>query len=168
MAILKRIQLIKACSCDCLSIGHWNLNSISAHNFIKLSLLRTYISINKTDILWLYETYLYSSISSDNSNLELPGYNLVRADNPANTRRGGVCIYYRNSLPLKGIDVQLLNDYIKFKIRIGGRLRSFLCWYRSPSQTQYIFETFADNFELALDSIIDKNLCFRRHQCNHN
>ena len=30
-------------SCDCLSICHWNLNSISAHNFIKLSLLRDYI-----------------------------------------------------------------------------------------------------------------------------
>ena len=30
-------------SCDCLSICHWNLNSISEHNFIKLSLLRDYI-----------------------------------------------------------------------------------------------------------------------------
>ena len=27
-------------SCDFLSICHWNLNSISAHNFIKLSLFR--------------------------------------------------------------------------------------------------------------------------------
>ena len=40
----------KANSCDCLSICHWNLNSICAHNFIKLSLLRAYISINKIDI----------------------------------------------------------------------------------------------------------------------
>ena len=30
----------KANSCDCLSICHWNLNRISAHNFIKLSVLR--------------------------------------------------------------------------------------------------------------------------------
>ena len=37
-------------SCDCLSICHWNLNSIPARNFIKLPLLRAYISINKTDI----------------------------------------------------------------------------------------------------------------------
>ena len=34
---------------------------------------------------------------------------------------------------------------------------SFLCLYRSPSQTRDIFETFADNFELTLDSIINKN-----------
>ena len=30
-------------SCESLSICHWNLNSIHAHNFIKLSHLRGYI-----------------------------------------------------------------------------------------------------------------------------
>ena len=30
-------------SCGSLSICHWNLNSILAHNFVKLSLLRAYI-----------------------------------------------------------------------------------------------------------------------------
>ena len=73
-------------SCDCLSICHWNLNSIPAHNFIKLSLLCAYISINKTDIICLSETYLDSSVPSDDDNLELPGYNLVRPDNPTNTK----------------------------------------------------------------------------------
>ena len=34
---------------------------------------------------------------------------------------------------------------------------SFLCLYRLPSQTRDIFETFADNFELTLVSIINKN-----------
>ena len=68
-------------SCEYLSICHWNLNSISAHNFIKLSLFRAYISTNKIDIICLSETYLDSGISSDNDNLELPGYNLVPTDN---------------------------------------------------------------------------------------
>ena len=95
----------KANSCDCLSIYHWNLNSIWAHNFIKLSLLRAYISIDKIDNICLSETYLDSSIPSDDDNLKLPGYNLVRADNLTNTKRGGVCIYYHNSLPLKVIDI---------------------------------------------------------------
>ena len=124
-----------------------------------MSVLRAYISVNKIDIC-LSQTFLGPSISSDNDNLELPGYNLVRADNPTNTKRGGVCIYYHNSLPLKVIDIQLLNECINFEIRIGGKLCSFLCLYRSPSQTRDIFETFADNFELALDSIINKNPFF--------
>ena len=103
-------------SCEYLSIWHWNLNSISAHNFIKLFLLRAYICNNKIDIICLSQTYLDSSISSDNDKLELPGYNLVCADNPTNTKRGGVCIYYHNSLPLKVIDIQLLNECISDKI----------------------------------------------------
>ena len=76
-------------SCDCLSICHWNLNSICAHNFIKLSLLRSYISVNKIDIIRLSETYLDLGVPSDDGNFELPGYNLVWANNPTNTKRGG-------------------------------------------------------------------------------
>ena len=128
---------LKPNSCEYFSICHWNLNSVSAHNFIKLFLLRVYISINKI------ETYLET--------------NLVRTDNSTNTKRGGICIYYHNSLPFKVIDIQLLNECINFEIRIGGKLCSFLCLYRSPSQTRDIFETFADNFEKALDSIINKS-----------
>ena len=140
-----------------MSICYWNLNSISAHKLIKFSRLYTYISINKINVIWLSEAYLDSRISSGNDNLELPAYNLVRADNPTNTKRGGVCIYYHNSLPLKVIYIQILNECISFEIRISRKLCSFLCLYRSPSQTQDIFETFADNFELTFDSVINKN-----------
>ena len=162
----------KTNSCDCLSFCHWNLNSICAHNFIKLSLLRAYISINKTDIICLSETYLDSSIPSDDDNQELPGYNLVCADNPTNTKKGSVCIYYHISLPLKVIDIQFLNQCINFEIRIDGKLCSFLCLYRSLSQTRDIFETFADNFELTLDTIVNKksifNCGFRQFKCKNN
>ena len=130
-------------SCEYLSICHWNLNIVSAHNFIKLFLLRAYICINKIDIICFSKTYLET--------------NLVRTDNPTNTKRGRICIYYHNSFPFKVTDIQLLNECINFEIRIGGKLCSFLCLYRSPSQTGDIFETFADNFEKTLDSIVNKN-----------
>ena len=35
-----------------LSIYHWNLNSISAHNYVKLSLLRAYLAFHKFDKLY--------------------------------------------------------------------------------------------------------------------
>ena len=50
-----------------------------------------------------------------------------------------------------------MNVYTNFEIRISGKLCIFLCLYRAPSQTRDIFETFADNFALTLDPIIDKN-----------
>ena len=82
------------------TICHWNLNSIAAHNFAKLVLLKAYNSVHKFDIICLSETYLDSNILPDDSNLKIPGYNLVRSDHPSNKKRGGVCIYYKSYLPL--------------------------------------------------------------------
>ena len=79
---------------------HWNLNSIFAYNFAKVFLLKAYVAIHKFDIVCLLETYLDSSIPTNNVNLDIDGYNLVRSDHPSNTKRGGVCIYYKNHLPL--------------------------------------------------------------------
>ena len=61
-------------SCQIFSVCHWNLNSISAHNFIKLS---PYIAIRKFDVVCLSETYLNASISNDDDSLEVPGYNYL-------------------------------------------------------------------------------------------
>ena len=74
-------------SCQSFSICHWNLNSISAHNFSKLSLLRPYIAIHKFDVVCLSDTYLNASISNNDDSLEVPGYNLFRADHPSITKR---------------------------------------------------------------------------------
>ena len=77
----------------CFSIRHWNLNSISAHMLTKVSLLSAYISVHKFDIICLSETYLNSKIPSDDENLEIAGYNLVREDHPSNSNCGGVYKY---------------------------------------------------------------------------
>ena len=46
---------------ECLSICHWNLNSISAHGYSKLFLLKAYISVRKFDTICPSETYLDST-----------------------------------------------------------------------------------------------------------
>ena len=147
----------KPSSCNKFSICHWNLNSISAHNFIKLSLLRAYISVHNFDILCLSETYLDSTISSNDSNLIIPNYELYRADHPSNVKRGGICIYYKNLLPLKVTNIQYLQEYINFEMKIGDKLCNFVALYRSPSQSQDEFEKFAKNLELNLDTISANN-----------
>ena len=81
-----------------LSICHWNLNSITAHNFSKLSQLKAYISTYKHDFICLSETYLDSSTPSNIIDIE--GYKLVHSDHPDNNKRGGVCIYYKESFPV--------------------------------------------------------------------
>ena len=69
---------------ECLSIFHWNLSSISAHDCSKLFLLKAYISVHKFDIICLSETYLDSTVALDDDNLAIFGYNLIRSDHPSN------------------------------------------------------------------------------------
>ena len=47
------------------SIGHWNLNSLAAHNFTKIALLKANLSFQRFDIFCISETYLNSSIKED-------------------------------------------------------------------------------------------------------
>ena len=39
--------------------------------------------------------YFDSSILEGDSSFQLDGYKVIRADHPSNTKRGGVCIYYK-------------------------------------------------------------------------
>ena len=74
-----------------LLVCHWNLNSLSAYNFSKLTQLKVHISIFKHDFICLSETYLDSTIPD--SLLEIDRYNLFLADNSINIKRGEVCLY---------------------------------------------------------------------------
>ena len=91
-----------------MSVCHWNLNSITENNFSKLTRLKAYVSTNKYDFICLSETFLDSS-TPDNL-VDIQGYNLVRADHPDNTKRGGVCIYYNESLPVRVINLPYFKE----------------------------------------------------------
>ena len=91
----------KQSSINAFSICHLNLNSLSAHNYAKIYLLKAYIAIHRFDIICIYETYLDSSTLPDDNNLEISGYNLIRSDHPSNNKRDGTCIYYKYFSPLR-------------------------------------------------------------------
>ena len=97
---IKENSELKPSSNQCFSICHWNLKSISALNYIKVWLLRTYISSHEFDVTCISETYFDSDTFDDDSNLKIAGYNLIRADHSSNTKQGGVFIYYKHLLSL--------------------------------------------------------------------
>ena len=141
---------------DCLSICHWNLNSISAYYSSKLFLLNSYNSLHKSDIKCLSETYLDSNTPLNDDNLEISSYTLVRSYHPSNTKRGGVCLYHKNYLPLRVINIGYLNEYLTLELTVGGKTYNFAVLYRSPSQSQDI-KTISDNFEMTLDILAQKS-----------
>ena len=73
--------------CHSFSICHWNLNSLTAHNYLKVSLLRAHVAIKEIDVVRLSETHLDSSALSGDDNFNLPGCNLVRADHSLNAEK---------------------------------------------------------------------------------
>ena len=124
---------------------------------MKISLLKAYITVHKFDIICLSETYLDSSTRPDDDNLEIEGYDIARADHLTNTKRGGVCIYYKKCLPLRVLNIIFLNECINFELRIGDKTCNFVVLCRSPSQSQDVFESFCENFERTLDNLVQNN-----------
>ena len=136
---------------------HLNLNSVVLHNFFKIQSLIAYNCIHKFDIICLSESYLNSEILSSDSNLQIAGFNFVRMDHPSNTKRGGVCLCYKCSLPLKVIYVSYLQECINFQVKIGDKRHNFASLYRSPNQTKDEFENFIKNLEINLEHIANES-----------
>ena len=130
-----------------LSICHWNLNGIAAHNYAKLFLLKAYTTVCKFHVVCISRTYFDSSIASDGGNLEISGYNLIRSDYSSNSKCGGVCIFYKSVLPLKIRNIHFLQESISFEFKTGDKHCNFIYLYRSPSQKQNKFEKFSENLE---------------------
>ena len=146
-------------SSSAFSICHWNfLNSITAHSYAKISLLKAYIADQNFNVVCISETSLDSSTAYDDSNLEIAGRNLIRSDHPSNKKRGGVCIYYKNSLPLRYLSIHYLQACINFELKIDHKSCNFISLYRSPSQSLDEFEKFCENLERNLNGLLQNNL----------
>ena len=97
-------------------------------------------------------TYLDSSILSHDPNLEVQGYDLIGANHPSNFTRVGVCIYYKNHLPLKLININFLHECLNIELNIKNKLCVLVALYQSPSQS-HMFSSFITNLESTLQAI---------------
>ena len=76
----------------------WNLNSLAKDNFHRVSLIEAHNSCFNYDLISICETSLNDSVNLPET--LLAEYTFVPVNNPTNTRRGGVGLFYKNSLPL--------------------------------------------------------------------
>ena len=115
-----------------LSICHWNLNSISAHNFVKFSSLQAFNSIHNFDLICISETFLDSSVAIDDSDLNFNGYNLVRSDHPSDVKRGGICIFYKETLPITFLNITNLTECLICEILFNQKNASLYLYIDLP------------------------------------
>ena len=85
--------------------------------------------------------------------LEIDGYNLVRADHPNDTKRGGVCIYYKESLPVRVINLSYFEEALLLEMTYHNKKVIVSVIYRSPSQSINEFDSFLFNLEKLVSDI---------------
>ena len=135
-----------------LTFCYWN--GVAAHEFIIASLLQGYTTERNFNIICLSETFLNSSLYSEDDRLKIEGYNLIRSDHLSGSKKGGVCVYYKEHIPLvRRDDLCTVSNCLVTEIRLEKEKCFFTCLYRSPSQTQHEFENFCKNLNTLMDHI---------------
>ena len=142
------------------SVCHWNLNSLAADNFEKVGLLEAFNTVNKFEIICVCESYLDSTFSSDNEDINIKGFKLVRADHPNNIKRGGVCAYVREPLPVRVVLNHHLSECLILEVKLKNKKAYLVSLYRSPNQNPDKFELFFTNLENLLADKTNRNLHF--------
>ena len=125
-----------------------------------MSHLEAYNTIYKHDFICISETFFDTSVTGGDRSIQFNGYNLIRADHPSNTKRGGVCIFYKETLVVCIVNSLNFNECIVCEASIQNNKGYIDVIYRSPSQSTIEFENFLSNFEKLLNYITSNNGLF--------
>ena len=113
--------------------------------------------MRKFHVICIFESYLYSDTSTSDDNLNIHSYNMSCSDHSSGIRHGGVRIYYKESLPIKTLNINYLQECTRFDQKIR-RTRCAIVWiYRSPSKSANEFENFLNKLNLTMEAITQKN-----------
>ena len=105
-------------------------------------------------LLLFSETMLDQTVKDDQIYVEGFSKEIYRSDHPSNTKTGGVCLYFREGLPIKRrTDLELLPEIIITEIRIALRKVFIGTMYRSPSQNSEQFEAFIDSLQRTVNKM---------------
>ncbi len=134
----------------------WNLNSITAYDFLRVTLMEAYNSVYNYDLIGIVETHLDSTV--DDEKLALNGYTFIKSNHPQNVKRGDVGLYIKDSLPSKNrSDLVTLPECIVYEIQFNRKKYFYAVICRSPSQSPEEFDNFTINFELMLSKMHAEN-----------
>ena len=110
------------------------------------------------DKICLSETYLNHETLLDNDDLRIPGYKLIRGDRPSNQKRGGICIYHKDFLPVRVNNISCLKGCLNFSLSLYGKQCNINLFCCTPSESSEERDTLLSNLELLLDYSANRNL----------
>ena len=83
-----------------LSFAVWNLDSIPARDFARIPLIETFQATYDFDLFGVCESLLDKGITNDDIFINDFSPETLRVDKPESIRKGGVCLYYKENLPI--------------------------------------------------------------------
>ena len=128
------------------SFCNWNLNTLCKDDFSRINLLNAHNSIYKYDIISLCETSL--GIDEHVPENSLPGYLYHPCNHPSGEKKGGVGIFYKDTLPIKFRSDLSFDECIVAELHFGRKKIFFTVLYRNPIHkvTSPEFHTFVGKF----------------------
>ena len=142
------------------SFFNWNLNTLTKENFSRISLINAYNTIPKYDIISLCET----SLGSDELVPEdiLPGYQYIPKNHSSGEKKGGVGIFYKDSLPIIIRNDLSFDECLVVELRFGRKTIFFTVLYRNPKYKANSpeFLNFIENFKNLHSNILNEKPYF--------
>ncbi len=116
-----------------LSFAVWNLDSLPARDYARLPLIESFQAAYNFDIFGICESALSDDTSNDSILIDGFSPDPIRADKADDTRNGGVCLYFRQDLPIKSrTDLASIPETIVAEIKLN-RKKNILCSIIPPS-----------------------------------
>lgn len=139
-----------------INFGVWNLDSLLARDGHKINVIEGLQSLYSFDLFGVVESYLSPAIT--NEEIAIHGFAPIpfRADSkaPNDRMRGGVCLYYKENLPIiNRDDLVNMDETIVAEIKTRNKKVFFILSYRSPSNNT---SPEVDDYCSKLQGIIDK------------
>ena len=130
---------------------------MSTNEFSRVRLIEAHNSMYNYDLISICETSLNDSLVTKIPKLN--GYEFVHAIHPGNVCRGGVGIFYKDSLPVTHRRYLSFGESLVFEIKFGRKKIFFTALYRSPAfkHSTPEFYDFLENFKTLFAKIKAEN-----------
>ena len=126
-------------------------------NIERVQFLAAHNLLFRYNLISICETGLNDSVEIPETLLE--DFTFIQANHPSGTRRGGVGLFYRNTLPITIRNDLSFDETIVIELNFGRKKIFFTVIYRSPAfdSKSPEFQTFLLNFENLYTAINSEN-----------
>ena len=141
-----------------LSFAIWNLDSLPAREYARIPLIESFQAEQKLDFFGICETSLTGNISNEDIFIEGFSPDPIRADKTDGTRNGGVCLYFRENLPIKPRpDLVNIPETIVAEIKLNRKKIFLVLSYRHPNTPIDEFKDYVKSLENIYENINREN-----------